>query len=210
MTSLATPVKVDNLRKLLEDTDYDQRKIDFLVNGFTNGFKLGYEGPTDRRTLADNHRLRAGNKFVLWNKIMKEVKAGRMTGPHSQPPYSTFIQSPITLIKKKGSESLDPYENTRLIIDLSWPRGQSLNDFTPDRVKKVNYPSFDKSILMCLKEGRGCHLARTDCKSAFLMLPLAPDQFKWVMIMCKQPISGRKYYFCLKTVCFGSGTSCFL
>lgn len=203
-------MRPDKLRALLEETEYDKAKTEFLVKGFTFGFKLGYEGPEDRQTYARNHRLRAGNQTVLWNKIMKEVAAGRMTGPHHRPPYQSFIQSPITLISKKGSLSDDPNENTHLIIDLSWPHGDSLNDHTPRSVKTVEYPSFDKSIRMCLKEGRGCYLSRTDCKSAFLMLPLAPDQYRWLVIMCEHPSTGVRYYFSLKTVCFGSGTSCYL
>lgn len=210
LTSIVTPVKVEVLRRLLIETKYDRSKTEFLVNGFTSGFTLGYQGPQDRRTYAKNHKLRAGNKVVLWNKIMKEVREKRVTGPHLEPPYDSFIQSPITLIEKKGSTSNDPVERCRLIYDLSWPHGESLNDYTPKEVKSVDYPSFDKAVQMCLKEGKGCYLSRTDCKSAFLMLPLAPDQFKWLVIMCPHPVTGRKFYFSVKTVCFGSGTSCFL
>lgn len=205
-----TPVRVAKLKELLEETGYDRDKTDFLVQGFSKGFKLGYDGPKNRQTLARNHRLRAGNPTVLWNKVMNEVKVKRLAGPYESPPYDNFIQSPITLIRKKGSLSEDPEESTRLIVDLSWPHSDSLNDHTPPEVKKVNYPSFDKSIQMCLKEGVGCYLSRTDCKSAFLMLPLAPDQFKWVILMCRHPVTKQKFYFCVKTVIFGSGTSCFL
>lgn len=205
-----TPVRVEKLEELLSASHYDPDESRFLVEGFRHGFKLGYEGPTNRRTLAKNHRLRAGNQVVLWNKLMKEVKVGRLSGPYPNPPHKNFIQSPITLIPKKGSESTDPEENSRLIVDLSWPHGDSLNDHTPQSVKSVNYPLFDKAIQMCLKEGKGCYLARTDCKSAFLMLPLAPDQFCWVTLMCEHPTTKVKFYFCMKTVCFGSGTSCFL
>lgn len=203
-------MRVEKLESLLNETNYRADDTKFLVDGFTNGFNLGYQGPLNRRTFAKNHKLRAGNQVVLWNKLMKEVRVGRLTGPHTEPPYDSFIQSPITLIPKKGSVSKDPDESTRLICDLSWPHGDSLNDHTPQSVKTVTYPSFDQSIRMCLKEGKSCYLARTDCKSAFLMLPLATDQFRWVVIMCQHPTTNVKYYFSMKTVCFGSGTSCFL
>lgn len=210
MVNIVTPVIADELGTLLKETNYPKDDTEFLVKGFKYGFSLGYEGPKNRRTLSRNHKLRAGNSSVLWNKIMKEVKVGRMTGPHDFPPYQSFIQSPITLIPKKGSESSDPLESTRLIFDLSYPAGESLNDYTPQHLKSVDYPLFDQSIRMCLKQGKGCFLSKTDGKSAFLMLPLAPDQFRWVVMMCRYPLTGRKYYFSLKTVCFGSGTSCFL
>lgn len=208
--TIVTPVDANRLDELLKVTKYPDSDREFLVDGFRNGFELGYRGPTERQTLSKNHKLRAGNPVVLWNKIMKEVGVGRMTGPHEWPPYESFIQSPITLIKKKGSESSDPLENTHLIFDLSAPHGNSLNDHTPQELKSVKYPLFDKAITMCLEQGESCYLSKTDCKSAFLMLPLRVDQFKWVVMMCPHPISGKKYYFCLKTLCFGSGTSCFL
>lgn len=201
---------MEALDRLLKETNFPESDRNFLVSGFSTGFSLGYQGPVNRQTLSPNHRLRAGTPTVLWNKIMKEVQLGRMSGPHLSPPYPNFIQSPVTLITKKGSESLDPLENTRLIFDLSYPRGESLNDYTPKDLKSVEYPLFDKSIRMCLKEGKSCYLSKTDCKSAFLMLPLAPDQFKWVIMKCRHPSTGVEYFFCLKTVCFGSGTSCFL
>lgn len=205
-----TPMRTVVLEEMLLESNYPRKDTEFLINGFKYGFELGYRGPLCRQTFSRNHKLRAGNQVVLWNKIMGEVKVGRISGPYEHPPYSSFIQSPITLIPKKGTMSDDPVESTRLIFDLSSPRGESLNDYTPQSLKSVEYPLFDKSVRMCIKEGKGCYLSKTDCKSAFLMLPLAPDQFKWVVMMCEHPLTGKKFYFCLKTVCFGSGTSCYL
>lgn len=212
LENIVTPVDADMLKQLLEETNYDKDEINFLYRGFTQGFSLGYQGPQKRRTFARNHRLRAGNKTILWNKLMTEVKLKRVAGPWrlSELPFDDMIQSPITLIKKKGQESLSGVDGTRLIFDLSYPRGDSLNDHTPKEVRSCEYPLFDKTILMCLKEGKGCYLSSTDAKSVFKQLPLATDQFKWVVMMCEHPCSGEKFYFCDKTVCFGSGTSCFL
>lgn len=74
LENIVTPVRVDRLRDLLEETCYDKDKTEFLIKGFTEGFSLGYQGPQNRRTFARNHKLRAGTPVVLWNKLMKEVK----------------------------------------------------------------------------------------------------------------------------------------
>lgn len=210
--NIVTPVVVEELERLLVESNYDREETKFLVNGFTNGFSLNYHGPTIRRTFCNNHRLKAGNRTVLWNKLMTEVKLKRAAGPwrKEELPFDNFLQSPLNLIEKKGYEGTDELEGTRLIFDLSSPRGESLNDFTPQEYRSVKYPSFDKTIAMCLKEGRGCYLSKTDAKSGFKQIPLAVDQFKWVVMMCEHPESGEKFYFCDKTLCFGSGTSCFL
>ena len=44
LDNIITPVKVNILEELLEETGYDQNKKDYLVKGFRNGFSLEYNG----------------------------------------------------------------------------------------------------------------------------------------------------------------------
>ena len=46
------------------------------MDGFKHGFDLHYEGPTCRCDTARNLPFRVGDKYDLWEKVMKEVKAG--------------------------------------------------------------------------------------------------------------------------------------
>ena len=62
------------LNKLLLESGYDTEEREFLVDGFTNGFDLGYRGPTGRQDVSDNIPLSVRNPTVLWNKVMEEVK----------------------------------------------------------------------------------------------------------------------------------------
>ena len=76
------------------------------------------------RRLSPNLKLRVSNVTVLWNKVMKEVKAKRYAGSFAMdnPPFEYFIQSPIGLVPKDGGKA------TKLIFHLSYPRsGQSVN-----------------------------------------------------------------------------------
>lgn len=66
-----------------------------LVDGFRNGFDLGYRGPTDVKMEANDLKVRVGSKKELWNKIMDEVKAKRFAGGFRQPPFDNYIQSPL-------------------------------------------------------------------------------------------------------------------
>ena len=45
LDSTITPVRVGELEQLLVDTKYDSGKTRFLIDGFTNGFSLEYDGP---------------------------------------------------------------------------------------------------------------------------------------------------------------------
>lgn len=95
LDSLITPVNVEIYQKLLEDSHFDKEKAQMLVQGFKFGFDLGYRGPTDCKLQSNNLKFRVGNKVVLWNKIMKEVKEGRFAGGFRSPPFTYFIQSPL-------------------------------------------------------------------------------------------------------------------
>ena len=88
-----TPVDVDKLESLLIQSQYNPQEIKFLCEGFRNGFKLGYEGPSNIKQYAPNLKLWVGSKLELWNKVMKEVKAKRYAGPFAEkPPFENFIQ----------------------------------------------------------------------------------------------------------------------
>ena len=81
-SDIITPVKPLVLKELLEEAGYDSDKTKFLVNGFTEGFSLKYNGNLKNvRREAPNLKLQVGSKTELWNKVMNEVKLGRYAGP---------------------------------------------------------------------------------------------------------------------------------
>ena len=125
---MITLVKVEVLVKQLEDAGYPSTETEFLRQGFTQVFNIGYGGPQQRCSRSENIPFTIGNSVILWNKLMKEVKFGRVAGPFEQIPFEHFIQSPIGLIPKAGSDE------ARLIFHLSYDfkNGlKSLTSFTP-------------------------------------------------------------------------------
>ena len=102
LENIVTPVDTKKLVKLLQESHYMEEEINFLEDGFLNGFDIGYEGPQDRQSSADNLPFQesVGNKTELWNKLMKEVKAKRVAGPFEKIPFKSYIQSPIGLVPK--------------------------------------------------------------------------------------------------------------
>ena len=204
LEDIITPVKADVLKNLLDATSYDAVKTNFLVQGFRNGFSLQYEGPLQgsKRT-APNLKLRIGNKIELWNKVMKEVELGRYAGPFEEPPFESFIQSPIGLVPK------DKGQKTRLIFHLSYPcNGHSVNSGIPKHKARVHYPAFDEAVKLCLQEGVNCMVGKSDMSSAFRHVPMAKDQW-WLLVMkATHPTTGKTYYFVDKCLPFGASISC--
>ena len=61
-----TPVDVNKLQQLLFETEYDQEKTKFIVQGFSFGFSLQYEGSLHKcKRMAPNLKLKVGSKTEL-------------------------------------------------------------------------------------------------------------------------------------------------
>ena len=175
---IVTPVKADNLARLLHQANYPQQKIDYLVNGFTNGFDIGYRGPVWRQNSSANIPFSIGDKYDMWNKLMKEVKIGWVAGPFENVPFTlAYVQSPIGLVAKAGNK-------TRLIFHLSYDFSEdckSINHHIPDEFCTVKYKGLDFAVKTCLLllQKRGLlplFFSKTDVMSAFRLALILPSQ----------------------------------
>ena len=191
---------------MLAASQYPVKKTQFLVDGFSNGFSLNYHGKRDIIQTAPNLKFRVGNPTILWNKLMEEVKVGRVAGPYIQPPFKNYIQSPIGLVPKDGGRK------TRLIFHLSYPRntGKSVNENTPEKFCTVKYMDFDAAVRLCLAEGKGCKAAKTDLTAAFRQLGLKPSEWMLLVMKAVSPVDHKTYYFVDKCLPFGHTISCAL
>ena len=142
---ICTPVKWQVFENFLKEANYDAKETTFLVQGFKEGFDLGYQGPTNRQSRAHNLPFHIGNRVQLWNKLMKEVKLKRVTGPFDEIPFDNYIQSPIGLVPKAGGDQ------TRLIFYLYYDFGESVscksvNSLTPKVLCSVKYNDLDHAV----------------------------------------------------------------
>ena len=199
------------MEELLRQTNYPPDEINFLIDGFTNGFALGFNG--DRRVIRTAPNLRLdpiGTPLDLWNKVISEVKSHRFAGPFLQPPFQHYIQSPLGLVPKDGGTK------TRLIFHLSYPRRsrsgkpESVNANIPRELTTVQYPQFDEAVQLCLDQGPGCKAAKSDMTSAFRHLPIRREDWALLVMFALHPLTGLTYYFFDKCVPFRAATSCAL
>ena len=104
--------------------------------------------------------------------MVKEVDLGRFAGPFDEPPFEYFVQSPVGLVPK------DKGLKTRLIFHLSLSKGWRVSKILAYLKKfcSVKYPDFEQAIQLCLREGKGCSLAKSDMSSTFRHVPLKKDQ----------------------------------
>ena len=91
LENIITPVNVQQLEQLLRESKYNIKETEFLIDGFTNGFDLGYRGPENIQQTSHNLKFTIGDKTELWNKVMKEVKEKRYAGPFKEVPFKTLF-----------------------------------------------------------------------------------------------------------------------
>ena len=166
-----------------------------------------------RRTdTSENIPLKIGNSTVLWNKIMKEVKAGRYAGPFQHIPFDNYMQSPIGLVPKAKNKA-------KLIFHLSYQFKSglgSLNSNTPKEKCSVKYRDLDYAIRTCIEllqnlpTDQPIFYTKSDLVSAFRILPCKIDNFKWLVMKAVNPKTGEIVYFVDKCLPFGASISCAL
>ena len=166
-----------------------------LITGFTNGFQIPSYAPTPLGE-PDNHKSVYLNIDATSEKIQTEIDSGRVAGPFDAPPFQPFYVSPLGLIPKKS-----PGE-WRLIQNLSFPKGTSVNDCMSDEHKRVSYEDFDHVMLIIQRLGRGCWIAKSDMAHAFKLLPVDPESYKFLGFKFKNK------YFYDKTMVMGAANSC--
>ena len=189
-----------------------------MYKGFSEGFSIEYRGPEERRDTARNIPFSVGDKFILWEKMMKEVKLRRFAGPFKDIPFKYFIQSPVGLVPKAGGQ-------TSLIFHLSYnfsqalALGGSVNHFTPQELCSIKYRDLDHAVRNCLvvwqsirnnkgQDSEAIFLAKSDLLSAFRNLPLKISDRKYLIMMAKHPLTEESFYFIEKNLLFGHSISC--
>jgi hypothetical protein len=144
---------------------YEDRQ--FPSSGFTKGFSIQFNG-SPFNSFHPNHNSAARQPHLLRNLINKEVEAGRVAGPFSSPPFSPFVVSPLGLVPKKEPNKF------RVIHDLSYPHGQSVNFFISADDAAVSYETFDRVVELVQAAGPGALLAKVDIENAFRIIPIHP------------------------------------
>ena len=148
----------------------DQVTAQFLSRGFEFGFPLpSFSGAGC--TVVGN--LKSASQFpqIVREKVEKEIAEGRIAGPFEHPPFDDFRISPLGVVPKREQNTY------RIIHHLSFPKGDSLNDEIDVELCSVTYATFEEAIVKIRQCGPGALLAKADIKSAFRLLPIAPEAF---------------------------------
>lgn len=141
------------------------------------GWRLGYCGEAVPLFALRNHRGTLNFPAAVEAYLTSEDHLGRVAGPFDALPVDDafFSSLPTSVPKRDSSER-------RVIVDLSWPCGRSVNDGIPrnsffgDPVD-LTYPIIDDIVDAVVSLGRGCLLYKRDLRKAYRQFPVDPHDY---------------------------------
>ena len=174
--------------RMLAEGYHDSIIFDYLEYGHPLGYVHGlaqlptYESP--------NHPSALRHPDIIQKHLDTEILHGAMLGPFTIPPYSPWchVSPMMTADKRDWSLDEDAEPEKRVVTDLSWPHGLSVNDGCPKDVYdsylyKLQLPCADNLIEMILKAGPNSWMWSSDISRAFRQLPL--DPLDWPLLCVK-------------------------
>ena len=113
-------------------------------------------------------------------------------GPYKKIPFSRHVGiSPLSTRPKRGSE------DRRVILDLSFPIGESVNDAIPKDTymgfhAKLTFPQTDDFAVRIFQLGRGCYMFKIDLSRYFRQIPLDPGDYSLIGYVINREIYSDK------------------
>lgn len=153
---------------LLKDY-HDQELIKYL----RFGWPVGCLDP-GTQTIPKNHKGAEQNKEEIVAYLHKQSQAGTLIGPFAVNPFGERARfSALNTRDKKESGQ------KRVIVDLSAPKGNSINGGTPkdfflDQEQELHFPTVDSLVQIIREKGVGCKLFKIDRKSAYKFESIDP------------------------------------
>ncbi len=149
----------------------DRAYVDYLVRGLQEGFRIGFRhGSASCHSASTNMQSADVHPVVISNFLRSEVAAGRVLGP-VEPDVAAQVQVNRFGLVPKGHQP----GKWRLIVDLSFPRGHSVNDGIEPEMCTLHYTSVDEACKRVFARDRGTVLAKFDVEGAFRTVPVHPD-----------------------------------
>ena len=137
------------------------------------GFPLDFDRDSAITSQCINHKSATEYLDHVMAYLKEELQYQAILGPFKQLPIDQLHISPFMTLDKPNSV------HRRVIIDLSWPLGESVNAGVPaDRYLGtkfvLTYPSIDNITQEVMRLGKGCQIFKVDISRAFRHVPIDP------------------------------------
>ena len=171
LDTMASPLVLQEWDKALEKHP-DQVYAKFLGRGLHQGFRVGFNRSQSLRSAKNNMKSAVDHPEVVSKYLAEEVAAGRVIGPIPEEATkgAHLHISRFGVIPKPNKPG-----HWRLIVDLSFPPGASVNDGINPELCSLKYTKVDEVAKVVQELGRGSELAKADIKAAYRIVPVHPQ-----------------------------------
>ena len=162
-------LNIHSWRRLLKGFP-DEQLVEFL----NFGWPLDFTAPQPPVPSYTNHETNEAFLQHIGRFLEEELTQKAMLGPFCAPPFSPWVQvSPMLTRPKKDSEK------RRVIVNLSYPEGRSVNDGITKAWYQGNpfefkLPSITDLLKRVIIAGRGAYLWSADLARAYRQLRVCP------------------------------------
>ena len=162
-----------------------------------DGISIGFKGP-EKQVIKNNWPSAIVHSDAVTQFIQDNLQMGKITGPLKQLPPG-FRSSPLGAFIRNNTQKI------RVIHDLSWPPGGSVNDYINSKDYTLSYVTVDLAANNCLIYPEPW-LIKMDLQAAFLSCPVKESDrhllgFQWTNG------DGVTEYFHYNVLCFGLKSS---
>lgn len=161
-----TPLNVGAWVQALS-THPDRAFAHYVCQGLQFGFRIGFNSSTCRKSATANMGSTSPQPTVLSEYITKELVLGRMLGPLELATRPHVHVSGFGVIFKGHNTG-----KWKLITDLCYPKGRSVNDGIDPGLCSLLYSTVDEVAELVARLGQG---TKVDIKSAYRLIPVHPD-----------------------------------
>ena len=168
--AVSTPLAVSAWRNFLISHP-NRELVHFFLTGIMHGFHIGFDHVSCPLS-SSKRNLHSATEHpeVIDEYLLTELHESRDIGPFARSDIPLAHVSSFGAIPKPHQPG-----KWRLIVDLSHPKGKSVNNGIPKSLCSMSYISTDDAISRILALGKGALLAKMNIKSAFRLIPVHPS-----------------------------------
>ena len=148
----------------------DSAFVSYILGGLQQGFRVGFDYTHPLRAAPRNMQSARLHPAVLDDYIQGEQASGRILGPFRPGTLLGLHKNRMGVIPKGHTPG-----KWRLITDLSFPEGESVNDGIDPIICSLQYTSVERIAQALHSVGRGALVAKVDVKAAYRLIPVHPD-----------------------------------
>ena len=173
-----------------------------IVDYLQYGWPIGRSVQANVKSVHFNHRGAKEYPSQIDLYLCDGVDRGQILGPLRSDPFDgSLITSPLNTVPKKGCS------DRRVILDLSLPKGHSVNDSIPcdtylGEPCNLHFPRIDALVNLVKLYGKGCHIFKRDLRRAYRQIPVDPGDYECLGYKWKGHI------FCDKVLAMGLRSAC--